>query len=281
MLLSVVIPTFNRLDLLKTCLDRLTPEIQNVSTDVYEVIVTDDASPEKSSSAVATPDRPWLRHVNGPQKGPAANRNNGAKNATGEWLIFLDDDCIPDATFLSGYIDAIKEHPDYQVFEGCTLAERPKARMDEEAPINEKGGYLWSCNFMVKRSLFDKLGGFCELYPYACMEDVDFCEQLKMGNIQFLFVPKASVIHPWRSLTPDDRYLKVQLVSHGIYFDRYPMMRPPLHVACRNIFAQWAQGLFVYGPRLGFRGFGRYLKRQFTVTVFQILTSTGFSPKQS
>jgi glycosyltransferase involved in cell wall biosynthesis len=281
MLLSVIIPTFNRLDLLQTCLDRLTPELQKVSTDDFEVIVTDDASGDKSSSKVASPDRPWIRHVNGPQKGPAANRNNGAKAGKGDWLIFLDDDCIPDSTFLSAYIEAIKLNANYQVFEGSTLAERPRARLDEEAPINEKGGYLWSCNFMVKRSLYFELGGFCELYPYACMEDVDFCRQLRTRNIEFLFVPKASVIHPWRGMSPDDRYLKVLLVSHAIFYERYPMMRPRLYVACRNIFAQWVQGLFVFAPRLKFRGFGRYLKRQMTVTVFQILTSTGFNPKQS
>ncbi|MFM6530798.1 MAG: glycosyltransferase family 2 protein, partial [Dolichospermum sp.] len=50
---------------------------------------------------------PWVKWVAGPGKGPAANRNNGAKYATGEWLAFTDDDCLPDPQWLASYGEAI------------------------------------------------------------------------------------------------------------------------------------------------------------------------------
>lgn len=278
MLLSVIIPTFKRRETLSVCLKHLAPEIQDLSPDLFEVIVTDDALSNDSSESLSR-DFPWVIYKRGPQKGPAANRNSGAKSARGEWLIFLDDDCLPQPSFLSAYIEAIKENPDYSVFEGRTLAERPKTRLDEEAPINDHGGFLWSCNFLIKRTLFFKLGGFCELYPYACMEDVDFREELQQGEIEFLFVPGASVVHPWRPFAKDDKYLNILTTSHEIFFTRHPMRKPPSYMTFKAIIREWAIGLFMEGPRLGFRGFRRFCSRQSTVTLFEFSNWMGLRRK--
>jgi glycosyltransferase involved in cell wall biosynthesis len=276
MLLSVIIPTFKRHETLTTCLKHLFPEVQNLSSDLFEVIVTDDAPDHETRDSLKR-DFPWVLHNPGPQKGPASNRNSGAKSARGEWLIFLDDDCLPQPSFLSSYIEAINRNPGYQVFEGRTSAERPKTSLDEEAPINDDGGYLWSCNFLIKRKLFFELGGFCELYPYACMEDVDFREQLKARDVKFLFAPKASVIHPWRSLAPDDKFLKMRLVSHAIFFDRYPSMKPSFYTTCRTLIRMWLLFLVIDAPRLKYRGFRRYCSRLSTVTLCQFLNWSGYS----
>ena len=269
MFLSVIIPTFKRHETLIICLKHLAPKVQNVSSDLFEVIVTDDA-PDSNLRESLDEDYSWVRLVSGPRRGPASNRNNGAKSAGGDWLIFLDDDCLPQPSFLSAYIEAIHNHPGSLVFEGRTLAERPRTRLDEEAPINEKGGYLWSCNFMVRRTLFLEMGGFCELYPYACMEDVDFREQLRERDIKFLFVPKASVVHPWRALAPEDKYLNMLLVSHAIFFQRYPLLRPSFFMTCRTILRGWVLALLVEAPYLRFCGFKRHLARQSTLTQFHL-----------
>ncbi len=166
MVLSVIIPTYKRRETLVPCLERLAPEIQNLSLDLYEIVVTDDGLADDPDHSLSN-DFPWIVHNRGPKKGPAANRNSGAKAASGEWLIFLDDDCLPQPTFLSAYLEAIRANPQYSVFEGSTLPERPKQRLDEEAPINEHGGYLWSCNFLIKRTLFFEIAAFvsCILMP--------------------------------------------------------------------------------------------------------------------
>ena len=280
MLLSVIIPTFKRHETLGDCLKHLASEIQNISPDLFEVIVTDDAPGDELRDFLSR-NYPWTLHNRGPQKGPAANRNSGAKLARGEWLIFLDDDCLPQPSFLSAYIEAIGKNRDCLVFEGCTLAERPRIRLDEEAPINDRGGYLWSCNFLIKRKLFLEMGGFCELYPYACMEDVDFREQLRGRGVNFLFVPQASVVHPWRSLAPDNKYLTMLLTSHAIYFERYPMQGPSFYRTCRSILRVWIVGLFIEAPHLKFRGFWRFVGRQSTITRYQFLIWAGFGRKQS
>jgi GT2 family glycosyltransferase len=279
MLLSVVIPTYRRRDLLAACLEHLSPGAQTLSPDSFEVVVTDDDG-DSGTRVYLAENFPWVRHNFGPQKGPACNRNSGARAANGEWLLFLDDDCLPQPDFLAAYVKAIQQHPDYSVFEGQTVADRPRKRLDEEAPINDRGGYLWSCNFAVKRKVFFDIGGFCELYPYACMEDVDFREQLKARSIPFLFLPEATVIHPWRPLAPDEKYFKMRVVSHVIFFERYPALKPSLFLTCRVILRLWVLFLLVDAPRMGFRGFWRYLSHQVTVTRYQFQTWAGSGATQ-
>ncbi|MFM6182975.1 MAG: glycosyltransferase family 2 protein [Dolichospermum sp.] len=141
---------------------------------------------------------PWVKWVAGPGKGPAANRNNGAKYATGEWLAFTDDDCLPDPQWLASYGEAIANNKSYLVFEGRTYVDRPRKNLAETSPINESGGYLWSCNFSMQRQLFELLSGFDERFPYAAMEDVDLRLRLTQSGHKFLFIKPASVCHLWR-----------------------------------------------------------------------------------
>ena len=91
-LFSVVITTCNRLEMLAKCLDRLGCGMQSLAANQYEVIVTDDGS-QSTAEQLMKGKYPWARWLQGPRKGPAANRNNGARYAEGEWLVFTDDDC--------------------------------------------------------------------------------------------------------------------------------------------------------------------------------------------
>ena len=200
MLLSVIVPTCHRNDLLARCLDRLAPEVQQgPAPGDYETIVSDDGCTSTAEALLAEHYR-WARWAAGPRRGPASNRNHGAKRATGEWLVFLDDDCIPDPGFLHAYACAIAEHPEFNVFEGRTYVDRPRRSLAESAPVNETGGCLWSCNFAIKKSVFDAMTGFDERFPYPAMEDVEFRFRLQRREERFQFVKNAAVCHPWRPI---------------------------------------------------------------------------------
>ncbi|NDJ24012.1 glycosyltransferase [Nostoc sp. B(2019)] len=196
-LFTVIIPTYNRNDLLAKCLDCLAPRIQTLSSEQYEIIVTDD-SPETTAEEMLKQQYPWAKWVAGSRKGPAANRNNGAKYAQGEWLVFTDDDCLPDPQWLEAYMQAIVADSSCCVFEGRTYVDRPQKTLAEVSPINESGGYLWSCNFAIQRQLFESLDGFDERFPYAVMEDVELRLRLTKMGYKFSFINFASVCHPWK-----------------------------------------------------------------------------------
>lgn len=194
---SIIIPTYHRNDLLAKCLDCLAPGVQILSSEQYEVIVTDDGS-ETTAEAMLQDQYPWAKWVSGPRKGPAANRNNGANYAQGKWLVFTDDDCLPSPNWLSAFASAIT--PQIQVYEGKTTCDSGLRSPLEHAPINLTGGYLWSCNLMIKKSAFHALQGFDESFPYPHMEDVDLRERLYLSKLNTVFVQKAVVDHPPRVL---------------------------------------------------------------------------------
>jgi GT2 family glycosyltransferase len=196
-LFSVIIPTYHRNHLLAKCLDCLAPNVQTLPVEQYEVIVSDDGSQTTAQEMIC--DRyPWAKWVAGSRQGPAANRNNGARYAKGEWLVFTDDDCLPDPQWLEAYAKAVVTEPSCLVFEGRTYVDRPRRTLAEISPANESGGYLWSCNFAIQRQLFESISGFDERFPYAAMEDVDLRRRLTKAAYKFSFIKTASVCHPWR-----------------------------------------------------------------------------------
>ena len=192
--ISVIIPTYHRNDLLRKCLDCLKPEVQTLPADQYEVIVTDDGS-KTTAEEMIHDDYPWVKWVVGPRQGPAANRNNGASYAQGEWLVFTDDDCLPQPNWLNAFAQAT--NGEALALEGAIHPLGDFKQDMAECPINLTGGCFWSANIAIERSLFEKIGGFDSSYPLAAHEDVDI--KLRLAPLTTIsFIPDASIFHPVR-----------------------------------------------------------------------------------
>ncbi len=247
---SVIIPTYHRNDLLAKCLDCLAPGVQTLPAEQYEVIVTDDGS-QTTAEEIIRENYPWAQWVAGPRKGPAANRNNGAKYAQGEWLAFTDDDCLPDRKWLKAYAEAMVTNPSCLVLEGRTYVDRPKQSLAEESPINETGGYLWSCNFAIQKRVFKSLSGFDERFPYAAMEDVDLRLRITKFGHQFYFIKEASVCHPWRvkggykKITQNHKSTLIYLSIHPKEFEKINYKYYSL-VIIKGLIKETIPGLFKY-----------------------------------
>ena len=95
----------------------------------------------------------WSR---GPRKGPAANRNFGAKLSESEWLIFVDDDCIARDGYVAAYLDAFDSAESTDLFHGLTFPLPEPASLLYEAPsIKGPQPVFGSCNFAISKGLFD------------------------------------------------------------------------------------------------------------------------------
>ncbi len=188
---AVIIPTRNRHELLRRCLSRLVPDV--CAHPDCSIVVSDDGD-SSITREVLEGDMAIVQVVHGPHRGPSANRNCGAAHATAELLIFLDDDCIPDRNLIAIYRDAAMRNPGIGVFEGRISATGEAGSFADAIPANETGGYLWSCNFAIRRELFEKINGFDERYPFAAMEDVDLHLRVKKHS-EVLFLPSARVWH--------------------------------------------------------------------------------------
>jgi glycosyltransferase involved in cell wall biosynthesis len=198
MLFSLVIPTCNRPDFLESCLNEIASLKKPLSDSEYEVIVTDDSLNDATRLMMASkfPQFNWLA---GPKRGPAANRNNGAKKALGRWLIFLDDDVIPDNSILLAYTNAIIKFPDSRAFEGAIFPDDWNLLKNDmsECPVNDTGGCFWSANIAIAKELFTEIGGFNETFLIAAQEDQEIFDRICLRSI-VPFLREAFVIHPVR-----------------------------------------------------------------------------------
>ena len=207
LLISVIIPTCHRNDLLAKCLDCLAPGVQTLSPEQYEVIVTDDGS-RSTAQQMVQEGYPWAKWTEGPHRGPAANRNHGAKIASGEWLAFTDDDCLPEPGWLFALAGAMNG-PE-QALEGAI---HPVGNLDQdlaECPVNLTGGYFWSANIAIQRTLFQQINGFDPTYLLAAHEDQDIKIRLE-SKTAIIFVTQAVVLHPVRILSLKKKLVEIPL----------------------------------------------------------------------
>ncbi len=204
--------------MLNKCLESLflSLKISNISKHEYEIIIADDSSSYETEEFILNKNYENLRIVKGKQRGPAANRNIGASLANGDWLIFLDDDCLPDSGLISEYMHMIQEG-NVDVVEGCIYSDT-NIPLLFTAPQNKSGGYLWSCNFAIKVEVFNFLDGFDELFIYPNLEDNDLYRRILNNNFRVKFNYKASVYHPPRPIIKP--FIQAKYHSSWIYFHR-------------------------------------------------------------
>lgn len=106
--LSVVIPTFNRRQMLRRCLDGLSR--QSYPADRFEVIVVDDGSTDGTAEmANRCAGRLSLKVVPQPNRGAASARNRGIDCAAGEYILFVDDDIVLEPDCLARHVSAQQE----------------------------------------------------------------------------------------------------------------------------------------------------------------------------
>lgn len=231
--IAVIIPTFRRIDKLILCLKGL-----SLSQGNFSIVVSDDGDAEQTRLALHQ-EFPRVTVVQGPRKGPAANRNCGARATTAPFLIFLDDDCIPSPGLVQAYLLAAEGSPQIGVFEGRINAIGKRKGFADCVPENLTGGHLWSCNFAIRHSLFDKIGGFDERFPFAANEDMAlYLRARSESTIQFL--TDAQVSHAWERRS-GAKPLRHSGLSTLLFIQLYyphtvrTRVRSHLHAAARTV----------------------------------------------
>lgn len=210
--LSIVIPTFNRLQILKEVLEAL-DQCESPESG-YEVIVVSDGSSDGTNEWLRkrTPHRPFHFIVQ-THTGPAAARNLGARLAAGHRLLFLGDDIIPNRELLVAHAKRAKEYDNgdeiavlgYVTWDGRMML-TPFLRY-----INEYGlqfgyslisnyedvpyNFFYTSNISVSKSKFVELGGFDQEFSSAAWEDIEFGYRFKQAGMRIVYEPKAQARH--------------------------------------------------------------------------------------
>lgn len=237
---SVVIPTYNRKDILKRCLDALF--FQNTPATDYEVILVDDGSSDGTENMAVD----FRKHINFKyyklkNSGPATARNMGAKLANGEFILFVDDDVIAFPDLINAHLYAHEKNPEtavigYTPFASECITNRnvayhqqrwdnifkKMASKEEQLPYY----YFMTLNVSLSRDIFWKLGGLDESFKCANFEDTEFGYRLFESGIKLSFLKEAYALHMYNTtlLKSCQRCFKTGF-SVGILIDKYLHLR--------------------------------------------------------
>lgn len=201
---SIIIPTCNRPDQLARCLRALVASTPADLLRQTDLILAQDG--EVSLSPIHPEFAPafhTIKEAPGLYTGPGAARNRGAALTSTPWIIFVDDDCQPQPGWLGAYLEAIQcardEPSSPVVLEGRTRCPQPLDSLLWEAPVNENGNHLPSCNFAIRRDIYLQMGGFDERYRVA-FEDMELRARLVALDLPMQFLPTALVHHDRRRI---------------------------------------------------------------------------------
>jgi GT2 family glycosyltransferase len=205
---SVVVPTYNRLERLRRVLDALAR--QTVDPADFEVIVVSDGSTDGTDEFLrdaATPFR--LVGASRANAGPAAARNIGTRLAAGALVLFVDDDVVPRADLLEQHLTTHEQAEAEVVVIGPMLTPPdylPNAFVRWEQAMLYKqyramtaGHYeathrqFYTGNASLGRDFLLASGGFDERFRRA--EDVELAFRLHDRGARFIFNPDAVGYH--------------------------------------------------------------------------------------
>jgi GT2 family glycosyltransferase len=212
-LISLIVPTYNRLSILKNCLAAL--EAQTISARQFEVIVIDDGSSDGTEEAMRRyhPDFgfQYLRQAN---SGTGAARRHGVEQARGEYLLLMNDDTICDANLLEQHLRAHNQYSPGRwailgAFEYPAVARQralshflstnpfmfPQVEMAEGCPYGYS--HFITCNLSIPRQAVMEAGSFDSTFKLS--EDTELGIRLFEMGYGVIYHPGA---HAWHDHLP-------------------------------------------------------------------------------
>lgn len=256
--ISVVLATYNRVELLLRLLDDLSS--QTLDAAMFEVIVVDDGSAEPVRHRIAASAYPFaLTVLEQSNAGPAAARHRGALAARGELLVLVDDDMSLPPGFLAEHLahhagdgavavigryvsdPEIRKKPLFERYLGQKwdqLSERVAA-----GAIRVNGTHLATGNASMRRGDYLQAGGLDPALPRA--EDVALGLALEAVGVRMVFSETAYSVH--LSDHTDPRTFRKRVYLHGRLEPRIARRHPsnPEADPWRYAFSLPAAGRFV------------------------------------
>ena len=215
---SVIVPTYNRADILRECLEAL--ERQTVAPEHFEVIVVDDGSSD-GTSAVCREFRSGfaLRYLRQTNAGAGAARRRGVQHSRGKFLLFINDDTVADADLLAVHAATHEKHAgERQAVLGnfrfpAAAESRALTRFLSENPflfpqVNLAPGVHWdytkfvTCNASIRRDAVVGVGSFDADFRIA--EDSELGLRLSRRGYYVRYVPEARAVHEHLPFTVGD-----------------------------------------------------------------------------
>ena len=250
---SVIIVSYNKAAYTRACLDRVLDARERAGDEPIELIVIDNGSDDGTLEALAEVeartrdmDVDFTVIGNDSNVGACTARNQGLEVARGERIVFMDNDVLVRTVgWVGGFRQALEARADAAIvgakllypFEpyaiqcagaGISRSGRVKylgrgePRETEEHSRPHEVQCLISACWMMKREIYDRLGGLDEVFNPAQYEDFDLCYRAREAGYTVWYEPGVEMYH-FESVTTDDSVdvnYKYVTIKNGLEFKR-------------------------------------------------------------
>lgn len=210
---SIIIPAYNQINYTTHCILSI---FRSSPTNRFEILLADDCSTEDNYDLLdgIQPNVRITRTDN--NSGFVKNCNHAARVARGDYLVFLNNDCLP----LSGWLDNLIKTAESDASVGIVGSKLlyPNGSLQEAGGVIWRDGSGWNygrgdnpfmpeynytkevdyctgASFCIKKSLWDELGGFDEYFAPAYYEETDLSFRLREKGYQTIYEPRSVAIH--------------------------------------------------------------------------------------
>jgi GT2 family glycosyltransferase len=233
--ISVVIPTYNRLETLRAVIPALLAQDQ--PPDSYEVVVADSLSNDGTAEYLAeiVRDAPRVRHVPGRYSGRAMARNAGIAASRAPIVLFTDSDIIASPDLLAYHLEHHRElqaqavvgmevqvdtYDDY-----LRKRDDPKLREPLHGTVPKRLSWLYfmTGNASVRRADLQRVGGFDEAFTGYGHEDLELGYRLQRAGVRIEYEPRAVNYH-WQAIPYEEQKQKMELAGRSTvrFYRKHP-----------------------------------------------------------
>ncbi len=212
MIVSIIIPVFNRLEYTQKCLESI---FKFGSKYTFEIIVVDNASSDGTRGYLDSLGKKIITIHSDKNLGFSRACNVGASVASGEFLLFLNNDTVVTKNWLDVLVEELETNievaiagskllfPDETIQHAGVVFGEDKIpyhiyarEIKEKHYVNKKRKFnaLTAACMLVRKEIFDKVGGFDENFLNG-YEDIDLCLKIRELGSDIMYCPESVVYH--------------------------------------------------------------------------------------
>ena len=215
-LISIVILNHNNKNCIAECINSI---IRHSSSYNIEIIVVDNASSDGSFELLSKQFKDKIKLIKNKKNGCSSGRNLGVKNASGDYILFLDSDqFVNHDAWITPYLSLLDNKTLGAIGWAAgwikknnlgfspVVDDYPYRFMPANAIARTDIDYLGSGGMLLRKEIFDEVGGFDTDFDPTCYEDADFSFAIKNAGYKLAYSPYLGVIHTPHQTTQNGEF---------------------------------------------------------------------------
>lgn len=211
-LVSIIIPVYNQFAYTYNCLSAIKRHAGCIS---YEIIVADDCSTDFTAELEKITAGIKIIH-NKENYQFLVNCNRACKKAKGKYLVFLNNDTQVQKFWLKSLVELMEMQENIGlagsklvypnglvqeaggiVWKDANVLQYGNGRQAGEGELNflRETDYISGASIIIRKELWDEIGGFDERFAPAYYEDVDLAFQVREKGFKVVYQPESEVVH--------------------------------------------------------------------------------------